>query len=140
MTMGDTETYRSVPVEKIRTGDATLALRRFGSGPALLFVHGFPLHGYTWRKVLKDLSQHYTCYVPDLAGKGDSEWDSSTDFRWEGHTRRLKALMDNVGAARYSVIAQDTGGTVARCLAIADAARVERMVLINTEMPGHRPP
>ena len=38
------------------------------------------------------------------------------------------------------MLAQDTGGTFARYLAIEDAARVEKLALINTEMPNHRPP
>jgi pimeloyl-ACP methyl ester carboxylesterase len=48
--------------------------------------------------------------------------------------------MDRVGVQRYSTVAQDTGGTIARCLALLDGARVDRLVLINTEIPDHRPP
>lgn len=139
-TASDALDYAAAPVEKIDTGDAVLALRRFGSGPALLLVHGFPLHGYTWRQVLPALAQQHTCYVADLAGMGDSEWSGATDFGFEGHARRLQRLADRLGLQRYSVMAQDTGATMARCLALMDGARVERLVLINTEIPGHRPP
>ena len=132
--------YAIAAVEKIDTGDAVLPLRRFGSGPALLFVHGFPLSGYTWRYLLPVLAQRYTCYVPDLAGMGDSAWNDATDFSWDGHARRLQRLADHLGLQRYSVIAQDTGASFARCLALMDGARIERLVLINTEIPGHRPP
>ena len=51
----------AAPVEKIDAGDATLALRRFGSGPPILLVHGFPLHGYTWRAAA--LSHGGTIYL-----------------------------------------------------------------------------
>ncbi|MGH8528601.1 MAG: alpha/beta fold hydrolase [Nevskiales bacterium] len=132
--------YHSARVEPFQTGDATLALRRFGSGPALLLIHGFPLHGFTWRKLLPELSRHFTCYVVDLAGKGDSEWSAATDFSFAAHARRLKQLVDHLGLQRYNLMGQDTGATIARCLALIDLKRVEKMVLINTEMPGHRPP
>ncbi len=132
--------YLSAKVERIQTSDATLALRRFGSGPALLLVHGFPLHGCTWRKLLPELARHFTCYVPDLAGKGDSDWSAGTDFTFMGHAERLKQLVDQLELKQYSVIARDTGATVARCLALIDPARVQKLVLINTEIPGHRPP
>ena len=138
--MNDARNYDAVPVEHIETGDATLACRRFGSGPALLLVHGFPLHGFTWRKVLPLLSPHFTCYVVDLAGKGDSRWSARTDFGFVAHAGRLKLLADQLGLANYSVLAQDTGATVARCLALADPQRMQRLVMINTEIPGHRPP
>ncbi len=135
-----TRFFLDAPVEMIDTGTARLPLRRFGSGPALLFVHGFPLSGFTWRKVLPDLAKHRTCYVLDLPGLGGSEWTEQTDFSFPGQGRTLKTLVDRVGLERYSVIAQDTGGTFARFLALFDTARVEKLVLINTEIPNHRPP
>jgi pimeloyl-ACP methyl ester carboxylesterase len=132
--------YRAATVERVDAGDATLPLRRFGSGPPLLLVHGFPLSGFTWRQLLPALAQRHTCLVPDLAGLGDSRWDAHTEFSWDGHARRLRRVIDHAGVSRYSILAQDTGGTIARRLALDDGARVERLVLINTEMPGHRPP
>lgn len=110
-----------------------------GRGPALMLVHGFPLHGATWRHVLPLLAARHTCIVVDLAGCGDSGWDAHTDFGFQAHARRLQALADELALPAYAVLAHDTGGTVARCLALADA-RVQALALINTEMPGHRPP
>ncbi len=132
--------YLDAPVERVDTGTARLACRRFGRGSPLLLVHGFPLSGFTWRKVLPELSQHHTCWVPDLPGMGESEWTDATDFSFPGQGQTLKALADRLGLERYSVLAQDTGGTFARYLALADGARVEKLVLINTEVPHHRPP
>jgi haloalkane dehalogenase len=98
------------------------------------------LSGFTWRKVLPALAEHYTCYVPDMPGMGESEWTDSTDFSFPGQGRTLKALVDGLGLERYNVLAHDTGGTFARCLALDDGARIDRLILINTEMPRHRPP
>lgn len=136
----ESDFYFSAPLRKLRTGDATLGLRQYGQGPALLLVHGFPLYGFTWRQLLPALARHFTCYVPDLAGKGESEWGEDTRFDFTDHAARLKELMDQLGVERYAVMAQDTGGTVARCLALIDPARVTRLVLFNTEIPHHRPP
>jgi len=132
--------FLAAPVQYQETGTARLAYRRFGSGPALLLVHGFPLSGFTWRKVLPALAECYTCYVPDVPGMGESTWTDATDFSFPGQGRTLKAFVDGLGLTRYSVLAQDTGGTFARCLALEDGARVAKLVLINTEMPRHRPP
>jgi pimeloyl-ACP methyl ester carboxylesterase len=90
--------------------------------------------------VLPALAARHTCYVPDVPGMGDTEWTEATDFSFPGQGRTLKAFADRLGLTRYSVLAQDTGGTFARCLALEDVARVEKLVLINTEMPRHRPP
>jgi pimeloyl-ACP methyl ester carboxylesterase len=140
MSEATTRLYLDAPVETVDTGAARLPCRRFGSGPSLLFVHGFPLSGFTWRNLLPELSRHYTCWVPDLPGMGDSDWSDATDFSFPGQGRTLKVLADRLGLERYRVIAQDTGGTFARYLALEDRARVEKLILINTEIPGHRPP
>jgi pimeloyl-ACP methyl ester carboxylesterase len=132
--------FLDTPAQMVDTGTARVACRRFGSGPALLLVHGFPLSGFTWRKVLPELSQHHTCYVPDLPGLGESQWTADTDFSFPGQGRTLHALCQRLGLERYSVVAQNTGGTFARYLALADVARVDKLILINTEMPHHRPP
>jgi haloalkane dehalogenase len=132
--------YFSAPLRKLKVGDAMLGLRQYGQGPALILVHGFPLYGYTWRHLLPTLAQHFTCYVPDLAGKGESDWNADTDFTFPGHAARLKELVDQLGLKNYALMAQDTGATIARCLALIDDARVSKLVLFNTEIPHHRPP
>jgi haloalkane dehalogenase len=140
MAEATTRHFFETPAQEIDTGTARLPCRRFGTGPALLLVHGFPFSGFTWRKLLPALSTRYTCYVPDLPGLGESRWSDATDFSFPGQGRTLKALVDRLGLERYSVLAQDTGGTFARCLALEDGARIEKLALINTEIPHHRPP
>ena len=114
-------------------------VRTFGAGPPLLLVHGFPVSGFTWRFVLPGLAQRMTCHVVDLPGLGESRWTDRTDFSFPGQGTTLRRVADALGLGRYRVLAQDTGGTFARHLALGDP-RVERLALINTEMPGHRPP
>lgn len=132
--------FRDAPVRWVDTPEARLPVRRFGDGPDLLLVHGFPLSGFTWRKVLPALSAHFSCHVPDLPGLGGSQWSERADFSFPGQGRTLAALVDALGLLRVHVLAQDTGGTFARYLALERPDRIARLVLINTEMPGHRPP
>ena len=140
MSESTTTSYLAAPIRAVDLGATRLAYRVFGSGDPLLLIHGFPLSGFTWRKVLPELARSYTCYVPDLAGMGETQWTDATDFTWHGHARTLKALIDHLDLDRYSVLAQDTGGTFARCLALIDAKRVHRLAIINSEIPHHRPP
>jgi haloalkane dehalogenase len=119
---------------------ARLAYRVMGEGPALVLVHGYPVHGETWRKILPGLARRFTCYVPDLPGLGLTEWRADTDFTFHGHAQNLRRWIDHLTLDSYDLAAHDTGATVARCLADADPRRVRRLTLINTEMPGHRPP
>jgi haloalkane dehalogenase len=140
MTRAAAEFFASAPVEHTTVGSVRYAWRKFGEGPPLLLIHGFPLSGFTWRKVLPELAQRHTCYVPDLPGLGQTGWTEETDFSWHGHARGLKGLVDALGLQRYRVMGHDTGGTFARCLGLLDGERIEKIAIINSEVPGHRPP
>src|SRR5216684_6564220 len=132
--------YATAKVDRYKIEDATITLRVFGQGPALVLIHGFPVHGYTWRKLLPTLREQFTCYVVDLPGLGDSDWSSKTDFNFIAQARRLGLLLESLKLSRYSLLAHDTGATIARLVAIAQPDRVARLVIINTEIPGQRPP
>ena len=140
MTMTPETFYASAEPRRIEVEDATIAVRSFGSGPALVLIHGFPVHGYTWRALLPTLAERYSCFVVDLPGLGDSGWNDATDFSFTGQARRLAALLPRLGIDRCALLAHDTGATVARLLALAEPARVAKLAILNTEIPGHRPP
>tara|TARA_R110000824_G_scaffold366730_2_gene555612 strand:- start:140932 stop:141804 length:873 start_codon:yes stop_codon:yes gene_type:complete len=110
-----------------------------GRGPALILLHGWPFHKASFRKLLPLLEAHYTCYALDAAGMGESGWSANTDFSFQAHAERVIAFADHMGISRYSVAGHDTGGTIARMLAVSDAARVDKVIAIDTEVPGHLP-
>lgn len=132
--------YLERPFELVDTGTARVPFRCFGRGEPVLFIHGWPLSGFTWRKILPPLAEKYTCYVIDLPGAGDSRWDARNDFSFHGHAAHLKRVVDALGLKSYRIVAHDTGATVARRLAIIDRDRARHLALIDTEIPNHRPP
>ena len=132
--------YDQVEIKKYSIDDAVIAVRKYGQGLPLVLVHGFIVHGYTWRKLLPELAKHFTCYVVDLPGFGSSEWTRKTDFTFTAQADRLAKLFLMLQLDKYSIVAQDTGASIARMVAIAHPNTVERLVLINTEIPNHRPP
>jgi pimeloyl-ACP methyl ester carboxylesterase len=44
-----------------------------GTGPALLFLHGWPQTWWEWRHVMPALAKVYTVIAADLRGFGESE-------------------------------------------------------------------
>lgn len=132
--------YHSISPKLIEIDDTHIALRKYGRGPNLCLIHGFPTHGYTWRKILPSLAEHFTCYVVDLPGLGDSKWTATTDFKSEVQADRLLQMLDLLKLKDYSLIAHDSGATVARIMALKEPKKVKKMVLFNTEISNHRPP
>src|SRR5262249_25409111 len=123
------------PLRHFGVQDTQVAYRIIGSGPALLMIHGFPLHGLTYRKIAPELSRDHTCVVVDLPGAGESVWGRATDFSFPAQARLLDALMSHIGHDHYAVLGHDTGGSIARHLALLAPDRVRGLALINTEIP-----
>lgn len=120
--------------------EASVHWRKDGSGPAIVFLHGFPLAGATWDKVIARLRDRFTCYTLDLIGLGQSRSTAPQDFSSPGQGRAFQATLRTLGVDSYALAGNDTGGWIARELALLDVQRVSKLVLTNTEIPGHRPP
>lgn len=132
--------YADAELCKHEIEDATFAVRIFGDGPAVVLIHGYPVHGYTWRKLLPTLSKNFRCYVVDLPGLGDSDWTPHTDFTFTAQARRLTELLSSLDIQKCSLIAHNTGATIARLVALRRNELVGKLAIINTEIPNHRPP
>lgn len=53
-----------------------IAYRKFGNGPAIVLLHGFPEDGGLWAQIWDALAEQFTVIVPDLPGSGESTWNS----------------------------------------------------------------
>jgi pimeloyl-ACP methyl ester carboxylesterase len=124
----------------LELGPARVCYRKTGTGPALVLVHGFPLSGLTWRKIVPTLATRFTCWALDLVGLGDSISSDAKDFSSDGMALVFQRALRALGVESYALIGNDTGGWIARELALLDRARVTHLALTNTEIPGHRPP
>jgi haloalkane dehalogenase len=134
-----TKVFLEHPIRYVQTNAARICYRQFGQGPSLLFLHGWPLSGITFRKLVPYLSGRFTCYVIDLPGGGDTEWTDATDFSWPGQAATLKQWVDLLGLESYYVFGQDSGAMIARLLVLSDS-RAQKLIMTNTEIPNHRPP
>lgn len=121
-------------------GAASVHWRRDGRGPAVVFLHGFPLSGRTWDGVVAHLRDRFTCYALDLIGLGQSHSTTAADYSSPGQALAFQGLLSRLRVESYALVGNDTGGWIARELALIDIPRVSRLVLTNTEIPFHRPP
>ena len=114
-----------------------LAYYRFGRGPDVVMVHGWPLHAATYRHVIPALAERYTLHLFDLPGTGrTTEWTGAISL-WE-HPATVRAAIAQLGLARFAFVGQDSGGAIARIAAAGDP-RVAALVLAGTEIPHHHP-
>jgi haloalkane dehalogenase len=128
------------PAELTDVGAARIAWRSAGRGEPLLLLHGWPFSSWSFRRLLPLLAERFTCFLPDTPGLGETVWSEATSFRFADQAETLRRFAAALGLSRYAVLAFDTGATIARQLALIAPERMRRLVLLNTEIPGHRPP
>jgi haloalkane dehalogenase len=126
--------FRQEPERFLDVGAGEVAYRRIGSGPDVLFVHGWPVSGATFRTLLPHLTDHVTCHVIDLPGAGSSRFTADTTLSIDQHIRTVRRVLDILELDDVAVVGHDSGGMIARH-ALAGDSRLRSMGLINTEQP-----
>jgi pimeloyl-ACP methyl ester carboxylesterase len=124
--------FRQPPSRFIQADIGEIAYRVVGSGPDVLFVHGWPVSGATFRKLLPHLVDHVTCHLVDLPGAGSSRHPAGAPLSIENHITSVRHAIDALGLTDVVVVGHDSGGMIARH-AVAGDPRVRGMVLIDTE-------
>jgi haloalkane dehalogenase len=123
------------PYAHVDAAHGRLAYYRFGQGPDVVLIHGWPLHSATFRHIVPELSRSFTLHLFDLPGTGRTEWRGPVELA--SHHRVVRSAIDAIGLSDYALLAHDSGGLIARHLAAEDP-RVTGLVLGNTEIPGHQ--
>jgi pimeloyl-ACP methyl ester carboxylesterase len=131
--------FAAGPQRLLDVGHSRLAYWRFGRGPDLVLVHGWPLHAATFRALVPRLADSFTCHLIDLPWVGRSESKPGAPSGLREHADAVRAAVDALGLRRYALLAHDSGAVFARLVA-ADDERVAGLVMGNTEIPGHKPP
>ena len=124
----------------VRTRFGNIAYVERGSGPAALFLHGFPLNGFQWRGALERLSPYRRCIAPDFLGMGYTQVADSQSCTPEAQADMLLALLDALSVPSVDLIANDSGGVVAQLLAARHRDRVRTLLLTNCDEEHDSPP
>jgi haloacetate dehalogenase len=127
--------FRDFALEHIPVSAGTLRLRRGGSGPPLLLLHGNPQTHAMWHKVAPALAQRYSVICPDLRGYGGSfKPPVSADhaaYAKREMARDMAELMRHFGHREFLVAAHDRGARVAHRLALDHPQRVQKLCVMD---------
>jgi pimeloyl-ACP methyl ester carboxylesterase len=90
-----------------------------GSGPPLLFLHGYPSSSYDWRLALDRLAgRRSACF--DFLGFGLSEKPRDHEYSLLAQADLAEAIVGRVGASEVVLVAHDMGTSVATELLARD--------------------
>jgi 3-oxoadipate enol-lactonase len=110
-----------------------------GDGPAVLFIHGFPLDHSMWDAQRRALRDRYRVIIPDLRGFGrsGSAKDPVSIPQWADE---LAMLLDAVGVnTPVTVCGLSMGGCIALSFTQKYAARMSGLVLCDMRSVGESP-
>lgn len=124
--------FRREPDRFLDVGAGEAAYRCVGTGPDVLFVHGWPVSGATFRLLLPHLVDHVTCHVIDFPSAGSSRFGAETPMSIQQHIDTVRRVVDLLGFDQVALVGHDSGGMIARH-AMAGDPRLRAMGLINTE-------
>jgi haloalkane dehalogenase len=111
-----------------------------GHGPTALFLHGFPLNSFQWRKVIPLVADHRTCIAPDFMSLGYTETIATQVITPEAQAEMLAELLDALKINIVDIVANDTGGQVAQLFVAHYPTRVRTLLLSNCDVDTNSPP
>jgi pimeloyl-ACP methyl ester carboxylesterase len=86
---------------------------RVGAGPAVVFCHGTPWSSGLWRPIAEALAPHFTVYLWDMPGYGESSKDPGHRVSLDVQGELFSDLLMFWDLRFPHVVAHDYGGAVA---------------------------
>ncbi len=115
-------------------GGATLSVYEAGSGPAVVFSHGFPELAYSWRHQLPAVAgAGFRVIAPDQRGYGGSSRpEAVSDYDMAHLTGDLVGLLDTLDIERAVFVGHDWGGLIVWQMPLLHPDRVAGVIGVNT--------
>jgi pimeloyl-ACP methyl ester carboxylesterase len=108
-----------------------------GHGPLVVLLHGFPDHWRVWRHVIGGLAAAgYHVVAPDMRGYNLSDKPTTKGaYAVDAVAGDIAALIDQLAEGPATLVGHDWGGVVAWYVAIAHAAKLTRLMVLNAPHP-----
>ena len=108
-----------------------------GSGPAVLFIHGFPDTSAVWRyQIPAMVKAGYRVVAPDVRGFGKSDKPAQTqDYELTVLVGDMINLLDTLGIEKAHVVGHDMGAVIAWVMGCFYPQRIGRLAVLSVGHP-----
>ena len=119
----------------VQLRDASVQYVSGGSGPAIIFLHGFPQDWYEFGQVMRLLADRYTVIAVDLRGIGKSK---ATRAGYDAKTLAvdIHELADQLAINNPYIVGHDMGGMIAYAYARLYPTETRGIAVLDGPLPG----
>ena len=106
-----------------------------GEGKPIVLVHGNPMWGYLYKKVLDQInSSEVRLIVPDLIGFGFSDKIEINEHSLEAHTEWMASFFKTIKEESIGLVIHDWGGMIGVAGAMRAGKKIDGLVIMNTSV------
>ena len=106
-----------------------------GKGKPIVLVHGNPMWGYLYKKVLDQInSSEVRLIVPDLIGFGFSDKIGINEHSLEAHTEWMASFFKTIKEESIGLVIHDWGGMIGVAGAMRAGKKIDGLVIMNTSV------
>lgn len=127
--------------QEVRLPQGIIRYREAGSGPTIVFVHGFLVDGRLWDGVVEALSDRFRCIAPNWPmGAQQVAMEPDADLTPPGIATIIEGFLEALDLDDVTLVGNDSGGAMCQVLIARRPARVGRLVLTNCDTHDNFPP
>ena len=132
---------RQLPYDhsNIDVGKKNMHVMEKGSGKPIVLVHGNPMWGYLYKKVLDQIDDSSArLIVPDLIGFGFSDKVKIDEHSLEAHTEWMANFFKTIKEDSIGLVIHDWGGMIGVAGAMRAGKKIDGLVVMNTSVTAPR--
>ena len=123
----------------IDVGKKNMHVMEKGNGKPIVLVHGNPMWGYLYKKVLDQIDDSSArLIVPDLIGFGFSDKVKIDEHSLEAHTEWMANFFKTIKEDSVGLVIHDWGGMIGVAGAMRAGKKIDGLVVMNTSVTAPR--
>jgi pimeloyl-ACP methyl ester carboxylesterase len=119
----------------------TLHYQQAGSGPPIVFLHGYLMGANLWAPVVQRLTDEFRCITPELPfGAHPTPMRSDADLTTAGLGRLVADFLGALELREVILVGNDSGGAIAQVVAARHPQHLGGLVLATCDAFDNYPP
>lgn len=135
----DAHTWRSPRLgqrQSVTLTDGDIEYYERGTGPTIIFLHGWLANANLWRNVVDELHESFRCITVALPlGSHRVPMSRTADLGPDGIAAIIASFLEQIDADDVTVVGNDSGGAYAQIAIARHTDRVDRLALTSSETP-----